>query len=141
MGKSYLANRRQRVCPGCYIFDINHARTARILFETRQPHFFTAAIFFFKTLPPFCFILPLFLFFFFFNRSFLFANPCPKFDSGRNDVENVALLAKDIFFFPPPDENNKRIKPYIDSIPRFSRGLIFRRIYSYFYAKIKKKGN
>lgn len=42
-----------------------------------------------------------------------FANGCPKFDSGRNDVENVARLAKDISrSLPSPDENNKRVKPY-----------------------------
>lgn len=117
----------------------SRANGPNFIWNSATPLFHCGHFFFLKRFLRFVSSSLSFFFFFFFNRSFLFANPCPKFDSGRNDVENVALLAKDIFFFSLPDENNKRIKPYIDSIPRLSRGLIFRRIYSYFYAKIKKE--
>lgn len=128
LGKSYRANRRQRVCPGSYIFDINHARCVgpNFIWNSAQPQFFTAelrnAAIFLKTLSPFRFNLSLSLplplsLSLFQSESFIsrgsFANGCPKFDSGRNDVENVARLAKDISrSLPSPDENNKRVKPY-----------------------------
>lgn len=129
-GKSYRANRRQRVCPGSYIFDINHARIGRAM---RRPEFYlklgspsfslrNAAIFFKKRFLRFVSTsLSLCLFF---NRSFLAARsltPVLKFDSiGRNDVENVGT--KDISF--PLFENNKTVLIRFDSI-LLRYGLIF----------------
>ena len=130
-GKSYRANRRQRVCPGSYIFDINHARIGRAM---RRPEFYlklgspsfslrNAAIFFKKRFLRFVSTsLSLSLSFSF--RSFLAARsltPVLKFDSiGRNDVENVGT--KDISF--PLYENNKTVLIRFDSI-LLRYGLIF----------------
>lgn len=107
--KCYRANWRQRVCPGNYIFDINHVRTAAmhrgILFETRpvcttatkRGHFFfpfKTNAFFLSFTRLFLCCFSLFVFSTLFILRGLLANACAKFDSSthsrKNVVENIA---------------------------------------------------
>lgn len=142
-GKSYRANRRQRVCPGSYIFDINHARIGRAMrrlefyLKLGSPSFSlrNAAIFFKKRFLRFVSTsLSLCLFFISFISRGSFANACPEIRFHREKRCRKCWHERYFLY-----ENNKTVLIRFDSI-LLRYGLIFlSNLLFYFLREDKKK--